>query len=368
MENYEINKRIEDFKTRTKELDQALNFTKLKDLITEDEVQMSDPLFYNDMNNAQTVLKRVKEAKDKVDNYNKLLEYIEELEMYFDMHKNKNEQDLASEIENLIGETNKFLSDFEIEMLLSKEYDHCDAILELHPGAGGTESQDWAQMLFRMYNRYAERRKFKFDILDYQDGEEAGIKSVTFTISGENAYGYLKSEHGVHRLVRISPFDSNSRRHTSFCSCTVIPSVDTDVNVDIKPEDIRVDTFRSSGAGGQSVNTTDSAVRITHLKTGVVVTCQNERSQIQNRERAFAILKSKIYQLELEEQEKKLKSMNADNLLNSFGSQIRSYVFHPYSMIKDHRTNHEVGNVSPVMDGEIEGFINAYLKSEYNMR
>lgn len=366
MENYEINKYLENFKTRIHELNKVVNVEKLGVSIKEDEAKMADPNFYNDMNSAQKVIKRVKEAKDTYETYQALLNYLEEFEMYFEIHKT--EQDLTKEITELVETMEEEISDFEIKMLLSKEYDHCDAIVELHPGAGGTESQDWAQMLFRMYRRYAERHQFKFEVTDYQDGDEAGIKSVTFIVSGPNAYGYLKGEQGVHRLVRISPFDSNSRRHTSFCSCTIIPAIDDNINIEIKPEDVRIDTYRASGAGGQHVNKTDSAIRITHLKTGIVVTCQNERSQIQNREKAFAILKSKLYQLEREEQENKIKSMSADNILNSFGSQIRSYVFHPYSMIKDHRTNYEVGNVDPVMDGEIDGFINAFLKSEYNVR
>ena len=218
-----------------------------------------------------------------------------------------------------------------------------------------------------MYKRYCERNNFTYEVLDYQAGEEVGIKSVSFIVHGINAYGYLKGEQGVHRLVRISPFDSNARRHTSFCAVTIVPQVETDVNIQINPEDVRVDTYRSSGAGGQHVNTTDSAIRITHLKTGIVVTCQNERSQIQNREKAFQVLKSKLYQLEMEEQAKKLKDISGEITDNSFGSQIRSYVFHPYSMIKDHRTNYEVYNVESVMDGDLNGFINAYLKSKYNM-
>lgn len=366
MENYEINKRLDDFKTRIGELSKAIKIEDINKTLLDNEDLMNQPNFYNDMSQAQKVLKKVKEIKSVLDSYQKLMDYLEELELFFEIHKN--EEDLSTEIEELIDEIETFLSNFEVKMLLSKEYDHYDAIIELHPGAGGTESQDWTEMLFRMYRRYAERNDYKFEILDYQDGEEAGIKSVTFMISGDHAYGYLKSEQGVHRLVRISPFDANSRRHTSFCACSVTPQVDEDVNIEIKPEDVRVDTYRSSGAGGQSVNKTDSAVRITHLKTGIVVTCQNERSQIQNRERAFAYLKSKLYQLETEEQERKLKQQTGETSLNSFGSQIRSYVFHPYSMIKDHRTNFEVGNVGPVMDGEIDGFINAFLKSEYNVR
>jgi peptide chain release factor 2 len=246
-------------------------------------------------------------------------------------------------------------------MLLNKEYDHCDAIIELHPGAGGTEAQDWAEMIFRMYRRYAEAHNFEFEVVDYLDGDEAGIKSVTFIVHGVNAYGYLKSERGVHRLVRISPFDSNARRHTSFCSCTVIPSVDMDVNIEIKPEDIKVDTYRASGAGGQHVNKTDSAIRITHFKTGIVVTCQNERSQIQNKEQDMKVLKNKLLLKKLEEQSQELNAIKGNKMNIEFGSQIRSYVMHPYSMVKDHRTNVETSNVDKVLDGELDMFINEYL-------
>lgn len=367
MENYEILKKIEDFSIRIDELTKAVNVDGLNKLIDEDNKLMLDPSFYSDMVSAQKVLKRVKYNQDIIKTFLSLEELLEELKLYFDMHKSE-EDNLENEIEETISLLEEKLSSFEIRMLLNKEYDHCDAIIELHPGAGGTEAQDWAEMIFRMYRRYAESHNFDLEIVDYLDGEEAGIKSVTFIVHGENAYGYLKSERGVHRLVRISPFDSNARRHTSFCSCSVIPSVDMDVNIEIKPEDIKVDTYRASGAGGQHVNKTDSAIRITHFKTGIVVTCQNERSQIQNREKAMAVLKSKLYQIELEEQEKKIKSVAATNLLNAFGSQIRSYIFHPYSLIKDHRTNFENFNTESVMDGDIDGFINAYLKSEYNVR
>lgn len=367
MENYEIVKKIEDFSKRLEELKKAINIDGLNKSIDDDNKLMLDPSFYSDMNKAQKVLKRVKHNQDIIKTFKSLEDMLEELNLYFEMHKS-GEDNLETEIEELIPSLEKQLSDFEIQMLLNREYDHCDAIIDLHPGAGGTEAQDWAEMLFRMYRRYAEAHNFEFEVVDYLDGEEAGIKSVTFIVHGENAYGYLKSERGVHRLVRISPFDSNARRHTSFCSCTVIPSVDMDVNIEIKPEDIKIDTYRSSGAGGQHVNKTDSAIRITHFKTGIVVTCQNERSQIQNREKAMAVLKSKLYQIELEEQEKKIKSVNSNTSLNSFGSQIRSYVFHPYSLVKDHRTNYENFNTESVMNGEIDCFINAYLKSEYNER
>ena len=347
-------------------MQQAIKPDKLTAAVNADEKLMTDPSFYNDMAAAQTVLKRVKEAKDKLETYNRLKEQMEELEFYFEYHKS--EQDLTTEIDELIKTITKTLDKFENKILLSKEYDDCNALIELRPGAGGTESQDWTEMLFRMYTRYSERNNFRLEINDYQDGEEAGIKSVIFTVTGDKAYGLLKSEHGVHRLVRISPFDSNSRRHTSFCSCTITPIIDKEVNIEVKPEDIRIDTFRASGHGGQGVNTTDSAVRITHLKTGITVSCQNERSQIQNRETALKILKAKLYQLELEEHEKKLRNISGEPLLNQFGGQIRSYVFHPYSLVKDLRTNYEVSNVGSVMDGAIEGFVNAFLRSEYNVR
>lgn len=365
LENYEINKAIEDFSLRVDELEHAIDIDNLKEKLKEKEELMNNPSFWNDQNTSSKVLKEIKSIKDNLDSLKTIKEHIEELELYFEMHKSK-EADLGEEIENLINETAKILSDFEVLTLLSKEYDECDAIVDMHPGAGGTESQDWCEMLYRMYQRYAERNGFDFEVLDYLDGEEAGIKSVSFIIKGSKAYGYMKGEQGVHRLVRISPFDSNARRHTSFCAVTVVPSVDKDIDIVVLPSDIRIDTYRASGAGGQYINKTDSAIRITHLKTGIVVTCQNQRSQIQNREVAMRILKSKLYKLEQEAQDKKIKEISGDVSDNSFGSQIRSYVFHPYSMIKDHRTNYEVFNTNAVMDGDIGGFINAFLKSPFN--
>ena len=366
MENFEISKALNDFKKRNEELASAINIKEVKEELKTNEQLMDSPDFWNNQDKSKVVLKKIKIAKSKIDKYNEINDLIDELDLSFEMHKSK-EQDLEKEIEELIKVITDKLSQFEDEMLLSKEYDSMDAIIDMHPGAGGTESNDWCNMLFRMYKRYCERNNFTYEVLDYQAGEEVGIKSVSFIVHGINAYGYLKGEQGVHRLVRISPFDSNARRHTSFCAVTIVPQVETDVNIQINPEDVRVDTYRSSGAGGQHVNTTDSAIRITHLKTGIVVTCQNERSQIQNREKAFQVLKSKLYQLEMEEQAKKLKDISGEITDNSFGSQIRSYVFHPYSMIKDHRTNYEVYNVESVMDGDLNGFINAYLKSKYNM-
>ena len=365
LENYEIAKAIEDFNKRLDELKVAINIEKVKEDLKVNEEKMNDSNFWLNAENSKVVLKEVKSAKDKIDTINNLSSKIEELVFYFDMHKAE-EDDLSSEIENIINEISTDLSDFEIRMLLSKEYDDSDAIIDMHPGAGGTESQDWCSMLYRMYQRYAERAGFKVDVLDYQDGEEAGIKSVSFVVRGDKAYGKLKGEKGVHRLVRISPFDSNARRHTSFCAVSVIPELDQDIDIEIKPEDIKVDTYRSSGAGGQYINKTESAIRITHIKTGIVVSCQTQRSQFQNREFAMRVLKAKLYQLELEANEKKLKEISGETSENSFGSQIRSYVFHPYSLVKDHRTGFENYNVGAVMDGDIDGFINAYLKSPYN--
>ena len=255
------------------------------------------------------------------------------------------------------------VSKLELELLLSGDYDHNNCILEVHSGAGGTEACDWAMMLFRMYNRWCESKGYKVELLDYLDGDEAGIKRASIMVRGFNAYGYLKCEKGVHRLVRLSPFDANNKRHTSFASVDVIPEIDDNVNIEIRDEDIKIDVYRSSGAGGQSVNTTDSAVRITHLPTKIVVTCQNERSQIKNKEKALQILKGKLRVLEIEEKEKELKKLRGESLNIEFGSQIRSYVMHPYSMVKDHRTGTETSNVSKVMDGDLDLFINSYLRS-----
>jgi len=248
-----------------------------------------------------------------------------------------------------------------VETLLSGEYDANNAIVTLHPGAGGTESCDWTEILFRMYGKWAEKRGYNFEVLDYLDGDEAGIKSVTFQVSGDNAFGYLRSEKGIHRLVRISPFDSSGRRHTSFASCDVMPELDDSISIEINPEDLKVDTYRSGGAGGQHVNKTESAIRITHIPTGIIVQCQNERSQIQNRERAMKMLQAKLFLKQREEQLSKLSGIRGEIKDNAWGSQIRSYVFHPYSLVKDHRTNEETGNLQAVMDGGLDPFMNAYL-------
>lgn len=270
-------------------------------------------------------------------------------------------EEVFQEVEQKIAELEKLVSNAEIQMMLSGPHDRNNAILTIHSGSGGTESQDWAQMLYRMYTRYIEKKGFDYQIIDYQPGEEAGIKSVTLLVKGNYAYGLLKAENGVHRLVRISPFDANKRRHTSFASVLAIPELDDEIDIEINEKDLRIDTYRSSGAGGQHVNTTDSAVRITHLPTGIVVCCQNERSQIKNREVAMKVLKARLYELELEKQKKKQEELTGEKKEITWGSQIRSYVLHPYRMIKDHRTGYETGNVEPVLDGDLDEFIKAYL-------
>lgn len=327
---------------------------------------MSMPDFWNDQNAAQTVINEANALKDQVNEFVNLNDSYENLELTYQLVKEEPDADLQAELDDEIQQLSKSLSDFELQLLLSEPYDKNNAILELHPGAGGTESQDWGSLLLRMYTRWAEKKGFKVETLDYLPGDEAGIKSVTLLIKGHNAYGYLKAEKGVHRLVRISPFDSSGRRHTSFVSCEIMPEFNDDIEIDIRSEDLKIDTYRASGAGGQHINTTDSAVRITHLPTNTVVTCQTERSQIKNREQAMKMLKSKLYQLEIEKQQAELDEIRGEQKEIGWGSQIRSYVFHPYSMVKDHRTNVEVGNTGSVMDGEIDMFIDAYLRSKLN--
>lgn len=328
---------------------------------------MLHPDFWNDQQAAQTVISESNGLKDQVNEFYKLTETFENLELTYELVKEEDDAELRSELEEELGDLVKSLSQFELNLLLSEPYDKNNAILELHPGAGGTESQDWGSMLLRMYTRWAEKRGFKVETLDYLPGDEAGIKSVTLAIKGHNAFGYLKAEKGVHRLVRISPFDSSGRRHTSFVSCEVMPEFNDEIEIEIRTEDLKVDTYRASGAGGQHINTTDSAVRITHIPTGVVVSCQTERSQIKNRETAMKMLKAKLYQKKIEEQEEKLAEIRGEQKDIGWGSQIRSYVFHPYSLVKDHRTNTEVGNTQSVMDGDIDLFINAYLRSKLSI-
>lgn len=324
---------------------------------------MLHPDFWNDQQGAQTVISEANSLKDQVNEFSDLFETFENLEVSYELVKEESDAELQAELEDELIKLTTRLNEFELQLLLSEEYDKHNAILELHPGAGGTESQDWGSMLLRMYTRWAEKKGFKVETLDYLPGDEAGIKSVTLAIRGHNAYGYLKAEKGVHRLVRISPFDASGRRHTSFVSCEVMPEFNDEIEIEIRTEDLKIDTYRASGAGGQHINTTDSAVRITHMPTGVVVTCQNERSQIKNREAAMKMLKAKLYQREIEQQEKELLEIRGEQKEIGWGSQIRSYVFHPYSMVKDHRTSAESGNVQGVMDGDLDPFIDAYLRS-----
>ena len=324
---------------------------------------MLQPEFWNDPASAQKLIDSNNHVKKIADGFNELVELIDDIEVTHELLKEEYDEDMKEMLDESVKEAEEKFNEYELNILLSDEHDHLDALLELHPGAGGTESQDWAEMLLRMYQRYAEQQGFKVETIDYQAGDEAGVKSVTLSIKGPNAYGLLKAEKGVHRLVRISPFDSSGRRHTSFVSCEVTPQFDhDDIEIEVRSEDISVDTYRSSGAGGQHVNTSDSAVRITHHETGIVVTCQNERSQLKNRDQAMKMLKSKLYQRELEAQQAEIDAIKGDQKEIGWGSQIRSYVFHPYSMIKDHRTNYEVGNTDKVMDGELGPFIEAYLR------
>lgn len=360
-------KMINDFKQRLKELDRSLNMEEKEKRLAFLNQKMNEEDFWTDQACVRDVVSEVKGIKELLDKYNSLMQKTDDCECLLQLASELNDTDAFSDAENELKEIEPMLNAFEVKTLLSGEYDKDDAILEIHPGAGGTESQDWCFMLYRMYKMYLEKKGFKYEILDYQAGDEAGIKNVAFLVSANYAYGYLKAEHGVHRLVRISPFDASKRRHTSFCAVHVTPKLTDDINIEINQEDIRIDTYRSSGAGGQYVNTTDSAVRITHLKTGIVVTCQNERSQIQNKEKAMAILKSKLYRAELLAKEKKLQAISGATGENSFGSQIRSYVFHPYNLVKDHRTNYEKGDIQAVMNGDIDEFIDSYLKSKYNL-
>lgn len=326
------------------------------------EYQMAQSGFWDDNEAAQKVMKDLNQAKATYQEFETMTERVDEINLGLELYNESKDEDILSELEENIQRLSDQLSNYETKLLLSGPHDANDAILEIHPGAGGTESQDWGSMLLRMYQRWAEQQGFTVEIIDYNEGEEAGIKSATLSISGQYAYGYLKSEKGIHRLVRISPFDSNSRRHTSFASVEVTPVLDDTVEVDVNPDDLRIDTFRASGAGGQHINKTSSAVRITHIPTGIVTQSQSQRSQLQNREQAMKMLKAKLYQLEEEKKAAELAEVKGDQKEIAWGSQIRSYVFHPYSMVKDHRTQYEVGQVQAVMDGDLNGFIDAYLK------
>ena len=362
--DYETHKAIEDAQQTLADLSESLDLEGRKKRIAEIDEIISAPDFWNNPEGGQAIMQEKKRLESKVDKYNALAGKMEDLEVMIELAKEEPDADLEQDIVDTLAEITKELDAFELETILNGDYDDNNAILSIHPGAGGTESQDWAEMLYRMYVRWAERHGYKVEVLDYLDGDEAGIKSVTMLIEGENAYGYLKSEKGVHRMVRISPFDASGRRHTSFTAVEVMPEVENDTTIEIDDKDLKVDTYRSSGAGGQHVNKTESAVRITHIPTGIVVQCQNERSQIQNRATAMKMLTSRLVEEKIKKQEAEIARLQGEQQDIGWGSQIRSYVFHPYTLVKDHRTNFEKGNVGAVMDGEIDEFINAWLKQQ----
>lgn len=332
---------------------------KLKEIAKKTEAED----FWKDQETAQKLLKEKKSIEVKLQEYAHLEEEFSDVETLIQMAEEEEDESLLEEIEATYRQLNKDIDDMTVKVLLSGEYDVNNAIISIHAGSGGTDAQDWAEMLVRMYLRWAERKGYKVKTIDYQDDPEGGVKSATFFVEGEYAYGYLKNEKGVHRIVRISPYDSSGRRHTSFASLDVVPEIDDEIELEIDPEDLRIDVYRASGAGGRHVNKTESAVRITHIPTGIVVTCQNERSQHQNRDVAMKILKARLLELVQREHKEKIDELKGDYSQISWGSQIRSYVFHPYTMVKDHRTGAEVGNVQAVMDGDLDYFINEKLKA-----
>ena len=328
---------------------------------------MSDPEFWNDPDSARDISQEATQLKDAVEGYKKLVTDIEDAKLMLEMAIEEDDTSMESELETIVKQLTEEVEHREVLLLLSGEYDKNNAILTFHAGAGGTEAQDWCSMLIRMYLRWAEKQGYSISLMDEQVGDEAGIKSATFLIKGENAFGYMKSEKGVHRLVRISPFDSAARRHTSFCAVDVMPEIDETVEINLDMKDVQVDTYRASGAGGQHINKTDSAVRMTHIPTGIVVQCQSERSQIQNREQCLKLLRAKLFELELEKQAELKDQLGGTYQAIEWGSQIRSYVFHPYNMVKDHRTSVETGNVQAVMDGNLDQFMEGFLKKEANL-
>ncbi|MFW5780178.1 MAG: peptide chain release factor 2 [Bacillota bacterium] len=353
---------LNKLKDELKTIEEAFDIEKKKKELKELLQKQTQEGFWEDIETAQKVNKKITYHQKKIKKVQELNSRVEELFQMLELIEEMQDENEARQVDKDLKELEKEIDNLRIEALLKGKYDSCDAILTLHAGAGGTEAQDWAEMLYRMYTRYSERKGYQVKVLDYLDGDEAGIKSVTFEVAGENAYGYLKAEKGVHRLVRISPFDSNKRRHTSFASLEVMPVIEDQGEIKINTDELRIDTFRSSGAGGQHVNTTDSAIRITHIPSGIVVQCQNERSQIKNRETAMKMLMSKLAEKREREIHEQNQNIKGELKKIEWGSQIRSYVFCPYTMVKDHRTNFENTNVNSVMDGDIEGFILEYLK------
>ena len=361
MDNYEYTELLKDLNLKMKNITGVVEPEKIKIRLQEIETLENDQEFWNDAANAAKIQKEKTQLQRKLDKYNLANDTVNDANELYEMAKEENDEESIAALYDDAPSLEKHIRDMEIEVLLSGDSDSNNAILSIHPGAGGTESQDWAEMLLRMYKRWAERRNFSVEILDYQKGEEAGIKDVSIIIKGENAYGYLKVENGIHRLVRISPFDSNAKRHTSFSSVMVSPEVDDDINITIEDKDIRVDTYRSSGAGGQHVNKTESAIRLTHLETGVVVQCQNDRSQHKNKATAMKMLKSRLYELELEAQKAEQDGISKSEI--GWGHQIRSYVMQPYQQVKDTRSNEALSNISGILDGDIDAMIEGVLIS-----
>ena len=360
----ELKAKLGGMKTAVDDLRDALSIEASEKRLAELEHQMTMPGFYDDQARSQKIIGEMGEVKNKLERFGKLATQYEEAETLLEMIEEENDPALAAEGEEAVEGVEKSIDELQLMTMLNGEYDHNNAILTFHAGTGGTEAQDWAEMLFRMYNHWGERHGFKVSTLDFLDGDEAGLKSAVLLVEGLNAYGFLRSEMGVHRLVRVSPFDSSGRRHTSFASLEVMPEIDDTFDVEISPEDIKMDVYRASGAGGQKVNKTSSAVRLTHIPTGIVVSCQVERSQHQNREVAMRMLKSKLVEIKEREHLDKIEDIKGDQKEIGWGSQIRSYVFMPYTLVKDHRTGYEAGNINAVMDGDLDGFINAYLKME----
>ena len=362
IEYEELKQRLQQSEKPIENLKEALSIDRLKEEIDALEKESAAPDFWDDMERSQKTMQKIGSLKAKVQSYEDLKNDFDDALMMIELADEEDDDMLLDDCRASVDDIEKKVESLTLSTLLSGEFDDKNAILTFHAGAGGTEAQDWAEMLFRMYNRWGERHGYKVSTLDYLDGDVAGVKSATILIEGENAYGYLKGEMGIHRLVRVSPFDSSGRRHTSFASLEVMPEIDDDVNVEIREEDIKMDVYRASGAGGQKVNKTSSAVRLTHIPTGIVVSCQIERSQHQNREVAMRMLKSKLVEIKERENLERIEDIKGDQKEIAWGSQIRSYVFMPYTMVKDHRTNFEMGNITAVMDGDLDGFINAYLK------
>ena len=364
MELYEMRTGAARTSEKLVSMGKSLNLEEKRKTLEANNAKMAEADFWNDQKAAQRLIKQTNQIKGLIESYDSLSSALSDLSDSIAELSDTFDEDMNELVQEEYGETMKSFEDFEIQVLLSGPYDNHNAILEIHPGAGGTEAMDWAGMLYRMYMRYCERKGYKITLLDYQDGEEAGIKSCSVQIEGPMAYGYLKAESGIHRLVRISPFDSNARRHTSFASVEIVPEFEDDMEIEIDDKDLEVITMRASGAGGQHINKTDSAVRMTHKPTGITVFSQTQRSQIQNRENCMNMLKSKLLQLKIREQEERMRNIKGEVKANEWGSQIRSYVFARYTMVKDLRTGHEVGNIQSVMDGDLDGFIDSYLRSQ----